>query len=177
MATITTSSRDKVFRRKLDGMLFGTTIELGIDYSTGSARTDLDSYYEEIDNPVKTVTIERAVESAEFDAVKTQFKKWTVGEKLYAKDITHPADIREYNGDLYKVIQSHTSQADWTPSNVPAMFTKLIPEGVILAWVQPLSTNPYMKGAKVIFNSKVYESLIDNNVWSPTAYPAGWKVV
>jgi hypothetical protein len=174
---ITTTTRDKVFRRKLDGVLFGSTINLGIDYSTGVARTDLASYYEEIDNPIKTVTIERSIESTELSTVISQTKKWATGEKLYAKDLTHPADIREYNGDLYKVIQSHTTQSDWNPSIVPAMFTKLVPEGVINPWVQPLSTNPYMKDAKVIFNGAMWQSTIDNNVWSPMSYPAGWKLV
>lgn len=34
-----------------------------------------------------------------------------------------------------------------------------------------------MKGDIVMFEGKKYESIIDNNVWSPTAYPAGWKEV
>jgi len=34
--------------------------------------------------------------------------------------------------------------------------------------------NVYMKGDKVTFEGKHYESAIDNNSWSPTAYPAGW---
>lgn len=42
-------------------------------------------------------------------------------------------------------------------------------------WKQPDSTNPYMKGDKVTYNGKTYESVIDNNVWSPDTYPAGWK--
>ncbi len=33
----------------------------------------------------------------------------------------------------------------------------------------------YMKGDKVTFNGNGYESLIDYNSWSPSAYPAGWK--
>ena len=54
----------------------------------------------------------------------------------------------------------------------------LIPDPeVIPDWVQPDSTNAYTKGDKVRFEGKVYESLIDNNVWSPAAYPAGWKEV
>ena len=54
----------------------------------------------------------------------------------------------------------------------------LIPdESVIPDWEQPDSTNPYKKGDKVRFNGVVYESLIDGNVWGPTAYPAGWAVV
>ena len=85
-----------------------------------------------------------------------------------------------YNDILYKVIQAHTSQADWTPTNAPSLFAKVINEtidGSIPEFEQPDSTNPYMKGDRVIFNGKVYESLIDNNVYSPEAYPAGWKEV
>jgi hypothetical protein len=51
----------------------------------------------------------------------------------------------------------------------------LIPDAnVIPEWEQPDSTNPYMKGDRVMFNGEVYESAIDNNVWSPAAYPGGW---
>ena len=35
----------------------------------------------------------------------------------------------------------------------------------------------YMKGDKVTFNSDRYISLIDNNVWSPSAYPQAWQKV
>lgn len=35
----------------------------------------------------------------------------------------------------------------------------------------------YMTGDKVTFNGHVYKSLIDNNVWSPEAYPTGWTEV
>ena len=85
-----------------------------------------------------------------------------------------------YNDILYKVIQAHTSQAGWTPVAAPSLFAKVINEtidGSIPEFEQPGSTNPYMKGDKVIFNGKVYESLIDNNVYSPEAYPAGWKEI
>lgn len=85
-----------------------------------------------------------------------------------------------YKGVLYKVIQAHTSQADWTPDAAPSLFAKVINEtidGSIPEFVQPDSTNPYMKGDKVKFNGKVYESLIDNNVYSPEAYPQGWKEI
>lgn len=85
-----------------------------------------------------------------------------------------------YNGILYKVIQAHTSQVGWNPVDAPSLFAKVINEtidGSIPEFEQPGSTNPYMKGDKVIFNGKVYESLIDNNVYSPEAYPAGWKEI
>ena len=81
---------------------------------------------------------------------------------------------------LYKVLQDHMSQADWTPNASPSLFAKVLidPSGeTIPEWVQPDSTNAYMIGDKVKFEGHVYESLIDNNIWSPSAYPAGWKVV
>lgn len=40
-----------------------------------------------------------------------------------------------------------------------------------------LSTSPYMKGNCCIENDKVYRSKNDNNVHSPSAYPAGWELV
>ena len=83
----------------------------------------------------------------------------------------------QYNGTLYKCLQAHDAQVDWIPVDASSLWAKvLIPNtDVIPEWEQPDSTNPYMKGDKVTFNGKTYESLIDNNVWSPDAYPAGWK--
>ena len=80
---------------------------------------------------------------------------------------------------VYKVLQAHISQAGWNPTDAPSLFAKvLIPdEDVIPEWEQPDSTNAYMKGDKVMYKGVAYESLIDNNVWSPEAYPGGWNVI
>lgn len=41
-----------------------------------------------------------------------------------------------------------------------------------------ISTSPYMKDDCAIgLDGQVYRSTIDNNVWEPTAYPAGWLLV
>lgn len=93
------------------------------------------------------------------------------------------AGTRLYHaGTLYRVLQDHRSQADWEPQNAPSLYAEvLIPDPeVIPVWVQPDSTNPYMTGDKVHFpaaDDPVYESLIDGNIWSPAAYPAGWRLV
>ena len=47
-----TASEGKVFRRLLDGVIFGKEIFLGIDYSTGESREDKEEYYEQIDEPL-----------------------------------------------------------------------------------------------------------------------------
>jgi len=102
----------------------------------------------------------------------TTFKQWSSAGVNYIK-----GDIVAYNGTTYRVLQAHKSQADWRPDIAVSLFAKIVLGGAILEWVQPGSTNPYMKGDKVLFQGKTYESLIDNNVWSPTAYPQGWKLI
>lgn len=102
------------------------------------------------------------------------FPNWDGNAVQYKKD-----DRVKFEGILYKCLQAHTSQVSWDPISAPSLWAKvLIPDAnVIPEWEQPDSTNPYMKGDQVMFNDKVYESLIDNNIWSPTAYPAGWKEI
>lgn len=83
----------------------------------------------------------------------------------------------KYNDVIYKVLQDHTSQEDWTPENAPSLFSKvLIPdENVIPEWEQPDSTNPYMTGDKVTHSGETWVSNVDNNVWQPGVY--GWDKV
>ena len=110
--------------------------------------------------------------------VPLMFPKWQAGKAYVVGDRVL------YLGVLYKVLQAHTSQEGWEPDIAPSLFAKNLivkdEEGEqvdIPEWVQPDSTNPYMIGDKVIFGGKVYQSVIDNNVWSPSDYPQGWKEV
>ncbi len=121
-----------------------------------------------IESIATTMDDEQAMEYSEL------FANWSGDGIAYAV-----GDRVRYNGVLYKVLQVHTSQPDWTPEAAVSLFAKmLIPDPeVIPVWEQPDSTNPYMKGDKVIFEDKIYESLIDNNVWSPAAYPMGWQEI
>ena len=83
-----------------------------------------------------------------------------------------------YNGLLYKVLTAHTSQATWTPADAPSLFVKILTAtDSILEWQQPTAENAYMKGDRVRYNDKIYESLIDNNVWKPDEYADGWKEI
>lgn len=94
--------------------------------------------------------------------------------------VEYKKDVRvTYNGVLYKVLQDHTSQETWTPTDAPSLFAKVLTstDGTIPDWEQPSAENAYMTGDKVRYNGKIYESLIDNNVWKPDEYPAGWKEV
>lgn len=98
------------------------------------------------------------------------YPTWKVGVDYAAGDRILYEDV------LYKVLQNHTSQETWTPKDATSLFAKvLIPdEDIIPEWVQPDSTNAYMKGDKVTHNSKTWTSDVDNNVWEPGVY--GWVI-
>ena len=130
--------------------------------------------YAQVMEAVKKMLSSDAEQLTDEDAleVAAMFPTWhskigeavAVGERLW------------YDGKLYKVVQAHTPQSDWTPDATPALYTEVSivewPE-----WVQPTGAqDAYMRGDKVTFNGQHYTSLIDNNVYSPAAYPAGWQL-
>ena len=109
--------------------------------------------------------------------VKDIYPAWDGNGVSYQKDyyLTH-------DGKLYKVLQAHTSQADWSPDAAPSLFAEVLPgQGGTGPgeWVQPGSTNPYQMGDRVTHNGETWESLIDNNVWEPGAQgsEALWRKV
>ena len=114
---------------------------------------------------------EDAIEAVEL------FENWEVGQVYeVGKRIRY-----KVNDKLYKVNQAHTSQADWTPDITPALYTEVAKPGEIPVWKQPTGAqDAYNTGDKVHYptiNDPVYESTVDNNVWSPEAYPQGWKLI
>lgn len=101
------------------------------------------------------------------------YPKWEVG-KEYVKD-----DRIRYENVLYKVLQSHTSQADWTPDVAVSLYVRVSIEEYP-NWVQPTgSHDAYQKGDKVAHNEKHWESLIDANIWEPgtTGTESLWKEI
>lgn len=80
-----------------------------------------------------------------------------------------------YDGRLWKVIQQHTVQEDWTPDTAVSLFTEVTIEEWP-QWVQPTGAqDAYNIGDKVTFEGVHYVSLIDGNVWSPADNPSGWE--
>lgn len=111
--------------------------------------------------------------------VATVFPVYEVG-KAYVVDEKFIYGTNEV-GDpqLYRVVQDHTSQADWTPDTTPSLYDAigLNKEGYPI-WSQPSgSFDSYAKGDIVDYNGVLYRSLIDGNVYSPIEYPTGWEVV
>ena len=82
--------------------------------------------------------------------------------------------LRRYNGTLYKCVQAHTSQADWTPDTAASLWSVAAdPAEEWPAWSQPVGAHDaYAKGDKVSHNGKHWTSSVDSNVWEPGVY--GW---
>lgn len=104
--------------------------------------------------------------------VKTLYEEWKVGIEYKTGD-----RIR-YGDKLYRCVQAHTSQADWTPDIAPALWTEVAEPGTIPVWKQPTGAqDAYQTGDKVWYPEKdttVYISTVDSNVWQPGVY--GWEV-
>ena len=97
------------------------------------------------------------------------FPKWEVG-KEYVKD-----DRIRYEDILYKVLQGHTSQGDWTPDKAVSLYVRVSVEE-FPEWVQPTGAHDaYNKGDKVSHLEKHWVSLIDANTYEPSVY--GWEEV
>lgn len=126
---------------------------------------------DQIVDAVKKMLSQGAEQLSDEDAlgVAALYPTWAskIGEEVTA------GDRLWYDGNLYKVIQAHTTQADWTPDTAVSLFRKVSLEEVP-EWVQPLGAeDAYDKGDKVKHNGKTWESDFDGkNVWEPGVF--GW---
>ena len=177
-----------ILRHKESGNMYTGKIYLGVNSSVDEYEELRDEAIderlilklEEVDakeeslNKIGKIVANQVTDDVVALSIQEFYDIWTV-DVLYpvGRYITHK-DI------LYKVLTEHTSQTEWTPDVSPSLFAKVLidPTGeTIPEWVQPDSTNAYMTGDKVTYEGKVYESIIDNNIWSPADYPAGWKLI
>lgn len=155
----------------------------------------------EVTEEVKVQAVQAATQAADSQTamLRTALRKFVRIDELQPEDIADlvglydpwiadeavtVGDIRSYDGKLYKVVQAHTTQADWTPDATPALWIEIAPpvtedgEEIVPDFVQPTGAHDaYKTGDRVLFDGKIYESTIDANTWSPSDYPQGWKEV
>lgn len=106
------------------------------------------------------------------------YRPWGVGIEYNKDDFLTCGTNSVGDPQLYKVVQSHTSQADWLPDANPSLYAPIgLDDSGYPVWSQPTGAHDaYSKGDIVNYNGILYESLIDGNVYSPDAYPTGWAV-
>ena len=103
------------------------------------------------------------------ESVTILFEEWQPDTKYEV------GDRRQYDDLLYRCVQAHTSQADWTPPQVPALWVRTSTEEWP-EWIQPTGAHDaYNTGDKVSHNGKHWICMIDANVYEPGVY--GWNEV
>ena len=140
-------------------------------------QNDINSAEQRVITPL-SIAFVKMVEKGEIDEVTASenaglFLEWDEKSSYKAND------LRQRNGQLYKCLQDHTAQADWTPENSPSLWKLIgINENGIPEYSKPLSAaDAYMKGDECMYKGVHKRSTIDYNVWSPDEYPEGWEDV
>lgn len=164
------STPQKPLDARVDGIEIPTNIMLGTEVNMEQASEQIRKALQMF---AQTLTNEQAME------ISTIYPTYEVG-RAYSVDEMFTYGVNDV-GDpqLYRVVQAHTSQSDWTPDTTPALYTPigLNPQGYP-KWSRPTGTHDaYNTGDIVDYNGTLYKSLIDGNVWSPEEYPAGWEEV
>lgn len=121
----------------------------------------------------QTLTNEQAMEIA------TVYPKYEVGKTYIVGEYITYGENNVGDPQLYKVVQAHTSQADWLPSETATLYEPIgLNESGYPVWSKPSGAHDaYNIGDIVDYNAKLYKSLIDGNVYSPEEYPNGWEVI
>lgn len=172
--TVIKADDGKVLRRKSSGAIYGETVHLGYNYyDTGvglsEAHLDTPDDFEEIDRPedyeafkidqvkrLNRITALVAAEKAGINALDLTdkeslevidwFPQWEAGKQL-----TEGEKVA-YNGTLWRVRQTHTSQEGWQPSIDTASLFEAVNVEASGTADDPIAYVPPME----IYNGKYY---------------------
>lgn len=105
---------------------------------------------------------------------KGLFEAWRAGAECAA------GSIRQYGEKLYKCLQAHTSQDNWSPDATPALWVEIAaPNEYREIKDNMLPTEAFALGEIGWYQTEdnLWKSLIDANTYTPDTYPAGWEQV
>ena len=160
--------------------------KLAREFNPSKALDDLVQIQEDQDRTIKsilkTITLAKDLSDDQKQEILSRYEEYKV-DKAYKE-----GDKFTYQGKIYEVIQAHTSQTTWIPSETPALYKEFLKvkiqdeEGnqseVVAEFKKPTGAHDaYQKGDKVSFEGAIYESIIDANVYSPTEFADGWKKI
>lgn len=125
---------------------------------------------------VASLVFVKLAESEQLDDVTLtehaeQFREWAFPVQYKEKSVCR------HEGKLYRCLQAHASQEDWTPDASPSLWKEIgDPTGEWPVWSQPIgAVDVYEVGDKVTHNGKHWVSTEANNVWEPGVF--GWEAV
>lgn len=142
--------------------------------------TRVDNLEKNLDNIIKLLNNNKFYTDADISGIRQNVGE--IQKEVYPDWIPkgfryYPGERVSYNANLYRCIQDHISQADWTPDQAVSLWAPISdsseewPE-----WKQPAGAHDaYNKGDKVAHNDKHWISDIDANVYEPSVY--GWTEI
>lgn len=80
-------------------------------------------------------------------------------------------------GKLYRARVDVWDSDDYAPENAPSLWEEILYRKGYRIITTITAEFPFMRGDRGWYNDELYESLIDNNVWTPTDYALGWKLI
>lgn len=110
--------------------------------------------------------------------IATVYPTYKIGVAYEVGDFFTYGENSVGDPQLYKVVQSFTSQSNWIPGEIPSLCIQigLTADGYV-EWSPPTGAHDaYNKGDIVYFKGTLYVSLLDGNAFSPETYPTGWEV-
>ena len=119
-----------------------------------------------------SLTEEQAMEIA------TIYSAWEIGKAYKTGDIISYGVNKTGDPQLYKVVKDHTSQADWTPTDVPSLYDAFgLDEQGYPVWSPPTGTHDaYSIGDIVNYDGTLYRSKIDGNTTVPGSDDRWWEL-
>ena len=109
------------------------------------------------------------------DITTAQMEELIEQARTYAKD-TLDIDVKAEILALWDAV--HEIQKSIAPVEEPVDPGDEPEPDIIPEYVQPTGAHDaYNEGDKVSFNGKVYRCIMNNCVWNPEIYPAGWEEV
>lgn len=122
---------------------------------------------------LRAMIVKAAASLADEDALQAVelFPAWK-------ENTSYAVDQRiRYDGKLYRVVQAHTSQSDWSPNITPALYTEVAEPGTIPVWKKPTGAHDaYRIGEKVRYpdeDGDVWTCTSDYNIYEPGVF--GWE--
>lgn len=111
--------------------------------------------------------------------IASVYDDWRVGKAYVTGDLVKYGENTVGDPQLYRVVQAHTSQADWTPDKTASLYSPIgLDDKGYPIWSRPTGAHDaYNAGDIVDYMGVLYKSKIDGNVYSPDEYPTGWEVV
>lgn len=185
-----TSVADKCVVNVVGGILnsFAVFESLAEQYGV-SEDASISELNEAIKKASQETTHTNEVNATMFKIAQMTAMTFTDEQALEVKDIYDPFEVGRsykqdefftYNGELFKVVKDHTSEAQWVPGEIgtESLYTKItLNDAGYPIWKQPTGAHDaYNIGDIVEYNGQLYKSKIDGNTYAPDAYPDGWEV-